>query len=69
MVALATLALQSANKCFQIGNLENKIRHVILMLSGADICTQSFGIDPSFRIKLLKFSTIFKIQHITDPHL
>ncbi len=48
---------------------DTKIRHVILMLSGADICTQSFGIDPSFRIKLLTFSKIFKIQHITDPHL
>ncbi len=35
MVALASLALQSAKKLFQKGNLENK--RVILTLSGADI--------------------------------
>ncbi len=43
MVALASLALQSAKKLFQKGNLENK--HVILTLSGADVCARSFGID------------------------
>ncbi len=52
MIALATLALQSAKKLFQKGNLVNKIWHVILTLSGADIHAQSIGIDPSFRIKL-----------------
>ncbi len=35
MVALASLALQSAKKLFQKGNLENK--RVILTLFGADI--------------------------------
>ncbi len=44
MVALASLALQSAKKLFQNGNLENK--HVILTLSGADVRAQSVGIDP-----------------------
>ncbi len=44
MVALASLALQSAKKLFQKGNLENK--RVILTLSGADIHAQSVGIDP-----------------------
>ncbi len=34
MVALASLALQSAKKLFQKANLENK--RVILTLSGAD---------------------------------
>ncbi len=53
MVALATLSLQIAKKLFQKGNLENKIWCVIL-LSGADVHTQSFGIDPSFRINLCK---------------
>ncbi len=44
MVALASLALQSAKKFFQKGNLENK--RVILTLSGADIRARRFGIDP-----------------------
>ncbi len=44
MVALASLALQSAKKLFQKGNLENK--RVILTLSGADVCARSVGIDP-----------------------
>ncbi len=44
MVALASLALQSAKKLFQKGNFENK--HVIITLSGADVCAQSVGIDP-----------------------
>ncbi len=44
MVALASLALQSAKKLFQKGNLENK--HVILTLSGADVCARSVGINP-----------------------
>ncbi len=44
MVALALLALQSAKKLFQKGNLENK--HVMLALSGADVHAQSVGIDP-----------------------
>ncbi len=35
MVTLASLALQSAKKLFQKGNLENK--HVTLTLSGADV--------------------------------
>ncbi len=46
MVALASLALQSAKKLFQKGNLENK--HTILTLSGADVCAQSVSIDPDF---------------------
>ncbi len=44
MVALASLALQSAKKLFQKGNLENK--RVILTLSGADVRAQSVGVDP-----------------------
>ncbi len=44
MVALASLALQSAKKLFQKGNLENK--RVILTLSGADFRARSVGIDP-----------------------
>ncbi len=44
MVALASLALQSAKKLFQKDSLENK--SVILALSGADVRTQSVGIDP-----------------------
>ncbi len=44
MVALASLALQSAKKIFQKGNLDNKC--VILTLSGADVRAQSVGIDP-----------------------
>ncbi len=44
MVALASLALQSAKKLFQKGNLENKC--VILTLSGADVRARSVGIDP-----------------------
>ncbi len=43
MVALASLALQSAKKLFQKGNLENK--HMILTLSGADNYAHSVGID------------------------
>ncbi len=43
IVALASLALQSAKKLFQKGNLENK--RVILTLSGADVRTRSVGID------------------------
>ncbi len=42
MIALA-LALQSAKKLFQKGNLENK--RMILTLSGVDICAQNFVID------------------------
>ncbi len=57
MVALATLSLQIAKKLFQKGNLENKIWCVIL-LSGADVHTQSFGIDPSFRNQPLQKSSI-----------
>ncbi len=44
MVALASLALQSAKKLFQKGNLDNK--RMILTLSGADVRAQSVGIDP-----------------------
>ncbi len=44
MVALASLALQSAKKIFQKGNLDNKC--VILTLSRADVRAQSVGIDP-----------------------
>ncbi len=44
MVALASLALQSAKKLFQKGNLENK--RVILTLSGADVRARSVGSDP-----------------------
>ncbi len=44
MVALASLALQSAKMLFRKGNLENKC--VILTLSGADIRARSVGIDP-----------------------
>ncbi len=43
MVSLASLALQSAKKPFQKGNLENK--RVILTLSGADFRARSVGID------------------------
>ncbi len=49
MVALATLALQSAKKLFQKGNLK---KYEALILSGSDIRAQSVGIDPSFRIRL-----------------
>ncbi len=44
MIALASLALQSAKKLFQKDNLENK--RVILTLSGADVRARSVGIDP-----------------------
>ncbi len=44
MVALASLALQSAKKLFQKGNLENK--SVIFTLPRADVCARSVGIDP-----------------------
>ncbi len=44
MVALASLALQSATKLFQKGNFENK--RVVLTLSGADVRARSIGIDP-----------------------
>ncbi len=44
MVALASLALQSAKKLVQKGNLENK--SVILTLSWADVHARSVGIDP-----------------------
>ncbi len=43
MIALASLALQSAKKLFQKGNLENK--RVILTLSGADFHARSVGIN------------------------
>ncbi len=43
MVALASLALQSAKKLFKKGNLENK--RLILTLSGADVSARSIGID------------------------
>ncbi len=43
MVALASLALLSAKKLIQKGNLENK--RVILTLSGADVHARSVGID------------------------
>ncbi len=41
-IALASLALQSAKKLFQKGNLENK--RMILTLSGADVRARSVGI-------------------------
>ncbi len=44
IVALASLALQSAKKLFQKGNLENK--RVILTLSVADVRARSVGSDP-----------------------
>ncbi len=44
MVALASLALQSTNKLFQKGNLENK--RLILTLSGADVRAQSLVLIP-----------------------
>ncbi len=53
MVALASLALQSAKKLFQKGHLENK--RVILTLSGADIRAQSIGIDPYTYWELYRF--------------
>ncbi len=43
MVALASLALQSAKKLFQKGNLENK--SMILTLSWVDVRARSVGID------------------------
>ncbi len=43
MVALASLALESAKKLFQKGNLESK--RVALTLSGADDHVQSVAID------------------------
>ncbi len=43
MVGLASLAVQSAKKLFQKGNLENK--HMSLTLSGADVHVRSVGID------------------------
>ncbi len=55
MVALASLALLSAKKLFQKGNLENK--RVILTLSGADVCAQSVGIDPYTYWGLYRFFT------------
>ncbi len=42
MVALASLALQSAKKLFRKGNLENK--RMTLTFSGADVSTRSVGI-------------------------
>ncbi len=53
MVALASLALQSAKKLFQKGNLKNK--RVILTLSGADVRAQSVGIDPYMYWGLYRF--------------
>ncbi len=53
MVALASLALQSAEKLFQKGNLENK--RVIVTLSRADVRAQSFGIDPYMYRGLYRF--------------
>ncbi len=53
MVALASLALQSAKKLFQKGLLENK--RVILTLSGADVRAQSVGIDPYMFWRLYRF--------------
>ncbi len=53
MVALASLALQSAKKLFQKGNLENK--RVILTLSGPDVRAQSVGIDPYTYWELYRF--------------
>ncbi len=50
MVALAKLALQSAKKLFQKGNLKTK--YEALTLSGSDVRARSVGIDPSFRIRL-----------------
>ncbi len=41
MVALASLALQSAKKLFQKGNLENKL---VILTFGADVRTRSVGI-------------------------
>ncbi len=51
MVALATLALQSAKKSFQKGNLKTK--YEALTLSGSDVRTRSVDIDPSFRIRMI----------------
>ncbi len=53
MVALASLALQSAKKLFQKGNLENK--RMILTLSGADVRARSVGIDPYMYWGLYRF--------------
>ncbi len=53
MVALASLALQSAKKLFQKGNLENK--HMILTLSGADNYAHSVGIDAHRDWELYRF--------------
>ncbi len=50
MVALATLALQSAKELLQKGNLKTK--YDALTLSGADVCARNLGIDSSFRIRL-----------------
>ncbi len=52
MVALATLALQSAKMLFQKGNLKRK--YDALTFSGADVRAQSIGIDPSFGIRVCK---------------
>ncbi len=53
MVALASLALQSAKKLFQMGNLENK--SVIFTLPGADIHARSVGIDSYTYLELYRF--------------
>ncbi len=51
MVALALLALQSAKKLLQKGNLENKL--MILTLSGADVLARIVGID-SYTLRTIK---------------
>ncbi len=53
MVALASLALQSAKKLFQKGNMEKKC--VTLTLSGADIHVRSVGIDSYMYWGLCRF--------------
>ncbi len=54
MVALASLALQSAKKLFQKGNLDNK--RMILTLSGADVRAQALVLIPT---RIGDFTQIF----------
>ncbi len=60
MVALASLALQSAKKLFQKGNLENK--RMIFTLYGADIHARSIGID-SYTYWGTYLGPIFFLRH------
>ncbi len=52
MLALASLALQSAKKLFQKGDLENK--SMMLTLSGTDVRAHSAGIDTYTYLRLYR---------------